>query len=100
MPAVNQYGANFETMMCQRFGKSAKEVLLDFQNMKLSYCQVSEITGFAMPTIRKWTRRYKIVLITPSKIQSTIKRTPFQQGLLSGEMNIYNCLSRPWVNHS
>ena len=95
MPAANQYGNNFETTLYRRYGKTARVLMQEMRDSGLSYHDAATQTGFAIPTIRKWARRYGIFL-NNMKHQRLSAQTKFQISLNTQELNTYNCLSRPW----
>lgn len=95
MPAANQYGNNFEVQLYAIYGKTAIEVMSDFYAQELTYEEVAKQTGFALPTVRKWCRRYNIKLLG-RRYQLSSKKTIFQEMLKKKEINYYNILSKPW----
>ena len=59
----NQYAtASFGEAMQSKYDKKIQEVLLDFQKSGYSYKKVVELTGFKDSTIRKWCRKYNVIL--------------------------------------
>ena len=103
---ANQYTSSFAHIVQENFGKSAKELLIQYAKEKITYDEAAKITGFTIGTIRKWCTRYQIYL---SK-KSLNKRKPALKdcSLLASkssfkkkEINLHNALSRQWliINH-
>jgi len=60
---ANQYTDSFIHIVAKKFGKSAEELLREFEKDDKNYTEVAEITGFKHGTIRKWCHRYNISLM-------------------------------------
>ena len=103
---ANQYTASFDHIIQEKFGKSAKELLMQYVEEKVTYDKASTLTGFTTSTIRKWCTRYDIRLLAQSNGK---KKKPIENfSLLATKdsfkekaINIDNALSRRWfkLNH-
>ena len=98
---ANQYNASFDHIIQEKFGKSAKALLLQYAEEKVTYEKAAKITGMTTSTIRKWCARYDIRLLAQSDGK---KKKPVEDfRLLANKdifqakaINIENALSRRW----
>ena len=101
---ANQYTGNFEQIVASKFNCTAREMLLKCQKEGFSYQDAEKLLGFKHVTIRKWSKRYNIKLVT--KFQATEDRTDVNRGEVyinecrSDKINQVNILSRCWINMS
>ena len=99
---ANQYTASFDHIIQEKFGKSAKALLMQYAEEKVTYHQAAKITGMTTSTIRKWCARYDIRLLAQSDGK---KKKPVEDfNLLATKdifkakaINIENALSRQWL---
>lgn len=92
---ANQYSGSFEHKVFQRFGLSAEDFLKQCVSEGLSYAELEKRTGFTRGTLRKWAMRYELCLdngIAEEKIDE------FSKFFSDPRLNMYNLLSRRWVN--
>ena len=100
---ANQHTQNFDHISKAKFGKSAKELLLQYAEEGVTYENAAKITDTQPGTIRKWCNRYNIRLL-PNGQKS--KGKPVEDfSLLAAKsifkakaINIENALSRQWLN--
>ena len=98
---ANQYTESFKHIIQKKFGKSAKELLMQYAKEKVTYEKASKITGFTTGTIRKWCMRYDIKLLPQGDGK---KKKPVEDSSLLATkdsfkekmMTIENVLSRQW----
>lgn len=98
---ANQYTASFDHIIREKFGKSAKALLMQYAEEKVTYKKAAEITGMTTSTIRKWCTRYDIRLLAQSDGK---KKKPIEDfSLLATKdsfkekmITIDNVLSRQW----
>ena len=98
---ANQYTASFDHIIQEKFGKSAKALLMQYAEEKVTYHQAAKITGMTIGTIRKWCARYDIRLLAQSDGK---KKKPVEDFSLlatkdvfkAKKLNIENALSRRW----
>jgi hypothetical protein len=90
---ANQYSGSFEHKMQARFNCTAEEVLKKFASEDLTYYDAEEKTGISQNTIRKWSKRLGVDLLSgePPKVDEEKERL-----FTANEMNMVNFLSRPW----
>ena len=103
---ANQYTASFNHIIQEKFGKSAKSLLMQYAEEKVTYERAAKITGMTTGTIRKWCARYGIRLLAQSNGK---KKKPIEDFSLlatkdifkTKKLNIENVLSRQWLkpNH-
>ena len=99
---ANQYTASFDHIIQEKFGKSAKALLMQYAEEKVTYEKAAKITGMTTSTIRKWCARYDIRLLAQSDGK---KKKPVEDfNLLATKdifkakaINIENALSRQWL---
>ena len=98
---ANQYTSSFKHVVQEKFGKSAKELLIQYAEENATYQEIGKITGFSVGTIRKWCNLYQISL--QSKTSNKIKKPIKDCSLLANKdifktktMNVKNILSRRW----
>ena len=98
---ANQYTASFNHIIQEKFGKSAKALLMQYAEEKVTYQQAAKITGMTTGTIRKWCARYDIRLLAQSDGKK--KKSVEDFSLLATKdsfkekmMTIENVLSRQW----
>jgi len=99
---ANQYTQSFNHIAQEKFGKSAKELLMQYAEDKVTYDESAKITGVTTGTIRKWCARYRIQLW--NKPSSKRKKPIDDFSLLATKnlfkkraINIENVLSRQWL---
>lgn len=103
---ANQYTASFDHIIQEKFGKSAKELLMQYVEEKITYDKASKLTGFTTSTIRKWCSRYDIRLLAQSngkkkKSVENFSLLATRNVFKSQAINMANVLSRQWLigNH-
>ena len=100
---ANQYTRNLDHISKEKFGKSAKELLLQYVEEGVTYDNAAKITGTQHGTIRKWCARYDIKLMANGqgiKGKTAVKdfsllatKNKFQTPVLNKD----NFLSRQWA---
>jgi len=98
---ANQYTSSFNHIAKEKFGKSAKALLAQYAEEKITYEQASKMTGVTTGTIRKWCNLCNIFL--QNKPSSKKQKTDEDFSLLATKsifkekaINIENALSRQW----
>jgi len=98
----NQYAHNFHHRIQDKFGQSAESLLTQYAKDNLTYDDAAKKTGVGIGTIRKWCRRYEIVLMSKYK-----RKPPIENGSLhnkptfkSSDITPENALSRQWLTTS
>ena len=104
---ANQYTQNFDHVSKEKFGKSAKDLLLQYAKEGLTYANTAKITGVMTGTIRKWCNRYNIRLLPngknlKGKAVKDFSLLATKSVFRANTINKENALSRQWLglNHS
>ena len=99
---ANQYTRNLDHISKEKFGKSAKELLLQYVEEGVTYDNAAKITGTQPGTIRKWCNRYNIKLLTngqrsQGKAVKDFSLLATKNVFRTGSINKENALSRQWL---
>ena len=95
---ANQYSGSLEHLVSQKFECSARELLEQFSDEGLSYAEVQEKVGVTNGTIRKWARRFGVILQSDDPIEK--KRDDIWEYFSEPKINAHNFLSRTWRSRS
>lgn len=93
---ANQYTDSLIHVAPKKFGKSAEELLREFEKDDKNYTEVAKITGFKKGTIRKWCQHYNITLKSLASPKDKEVDGIDKINLKSKEMDASNFLYRKW----
>ena len=93
---------NFDHISKEKFGKSAKELLLQYVEEGVTYDNAAKFTGVKTGTIRKWCNHYNIKLLTngqrsQGKAVKDFSLLATKNVFRTGNINKENALSRQWL---
>lgn len=94
---ANQYSGSLEHKVQERFNCTAEELLRQLAEEGLSYMEAEKRIGVTHGTIRKWARRYDIIL-RPNEPEDVLKEEQERmKKFFAKELNVHNFLSRSWT---
>jgi len=99
---ANQYTNSFDHISKETFGKSAKELLLQYAAEGVTYDNAAKFTGVKTGTIRKWCNHYNIKLLingqrSQGKAVKDFSLLATKNKFQAPVLNKDNFLSRQWA---
>ncbi|MBK2126069.1 terminase gpP N-terminus-related DNA-binding protein [Fangia hongkongensis] len=98
----NQYASSsFAEVLENRYNKPVSDSLIDLQLQGYTYQDICKLTGYKETTVRKYCRRYQIVLSNTPGVVPT-HATPYSKLLTKIRVNgitIDNALYKNWGNY-
>jgi hypothetical protein len=88
----------FEAAVTSRYQQSVVDVLTGFQQQEYTCAQIALITGFTESTVRKYYRKYKLLLYPEMLKVNVCPYADLKKHIQANALSIRNVLYRSWHN--